>query len=69
MIVDLRRSLGSTTVTISHDMKSTFRIADRIGMLHEGRIIAIGTPEEIRACPDGRVQQFIEGRADGPLSD
>jgi len=69
VIIDLRRSLGSTTVTISHDMKSTFRIADRVGMLHEGKIIAIGTPDEIRASPDGRVQQFIEGRADGPLSD
>ncbi|HSM52050.1 MAG TPA: ABC transporter ATP-binding protein [Thermoanaerobaculia bacterium] len=69
VIIDLRRSLGSTTVTISHDMKSTFRIADRVGMLHDGKIIAIGTPDEIRACSDERVQQFIEGRAEGPLSD
>ena len=69
VIVDLRTKLGSTTVTISHDMKSTFRIADRIGMLYQGRIIAIGTPDEIRQSADPRVQQFIEGRADGPLSD
>ena len=69
VIVDLRTRLGSTTVTISHDMKSTFRIADRVGMLYQGRIIAIGTPDEIRASPDPCVQQFIEGRADGPLSD
>lgn len=69
VIVDVRTRLGSTTVTISHDMKSTFRIADRIGMLYQGHIIAIGTPDEIRGCADPRVQQFIEGRADGPLSD
>jgi phospholipid/cholesterol/gamma-HCH transport system ATP-binding protein len=68
VIVDLKRELGSTTMTISHDMKSTFRIADRIGMLYQGRIIALGTPDEIRASPDPRVQQFIEGRAEGPLA-
>jgi phospholipid/cholesterol/gamma-HCH transport system ATP-binding protein len=37
-------------------------------MLHQGKIIAIGTPAEIRAHPDPRVQQFIEGRAEGPLT-
>ncbi len=69
VILDLKREMGSTTVTISHDMRSTFRIADRVGMLYQGKIIAIGTPDEIRASPDPRVQQFIEGRAEGPLTD
>jgi phospholipid/cholesterol/gamma-HCH transport system ATP-binding protein len=69
VIVDLCNDLGSTSVTITHDMTSAFRIADRVGMLHQGRIIAIGTPDELRQDPDPRLQQFIEGRATGPLSD
>jgi phospholipid/cholesterol/gamma-HCH transport system ATP-binding protein len=69
VIVDIRRRLATTTVTITHDMGSAFRIADRIGMLHEGRIIALAPPEEFRRLPDRRVQQFIHGEAEGPLSD
>jgi len=69
VIMNLRRSLGSTTITISHDMKSTFHIADRVGMLYHGKIIALGTPDDIRGSRDPRVQQFIEGRAEGPLTD
>jgi phospholipid/cholesterol/gamma-HCH transport system ATP-binding protein len=69
VILDIRRRLSTTTVTITHDMGSAFRIADRIGMLHRGRIIALAPPEEFRGLPDPRVQQFIEGRAEGPLSE
>ncbi len=50
-------------------MKSAFRIADRIAMLHSGKIIAIAPPDEFRALADPRVQQFIHGRAEGPLTD
>ncbi len=50
-------------------MKSAFRIADRIGMLHQGKIIAVAPPEEFRRLDDPRVQQFIHGRAEGPLGD
>jgi phospholipid/cholesterol/gamma-HCH transport system ATP-binding protein len=59
----------STAVTITHDLTSAFRIADRIGMLHRGRIIAIAPPEEFRRLDDPRVQQFLEGRGEGPLSE
>jgi phospholipid/cholesterol/gamma-HCH transport system ATP-binding protein len=69
LIVDLRHSLGSTTVTITHDMRSAFRIADRIGMLHRGKIVALAPPDEFRELPDPRVQQFIHGLAAGPLTD
>ena len=69
VILDLRDNLGSTAVTITHDMTSAFRIADRVAMLHQGRIIAIGAPEELRQNPDPRLQQFIEGRATGPLDE
>ncbi len=69
LIVDLRRSLGSTTVTITHDMRSAFRIADRIGLLHKGKIVALAAPAEFRELADPRVQQFIHGLAEGPLTD
>ena len=69
VIVELLDRLDSTAVTITHDMTSAFRIADRIGMLHQGRIIAIAPPDELRQLDDPRVQQFIRGLAEGPLSE
>ena len=67
VILDLLRRLPSTAVTITHDMTSAFLVADRIGMLYEGRIIALAPPEEFRRSTDERVRQFIEGRSEGPL--
>ena len=69
VIVELTTRLDSTSVTITHDMTSAFRIADRIGMLHGGEIIALAPPEEFRELDDPRVQQFLRGEAEGPLSD
>jgi len=69
LIVEMDQKLGTTTVTITHDMKVAFKIADRVAMLHEGRIIAQGTPEQFQACNNPIVEQFIEGRAEGPLTD
>ena len=67
LIMEMRNKLGVTSVVVSHDIKSIFRISDRIAMLHEGTIIAYGTPDEIRASEDERVTQFVEGRAEGPI--
>lgn len=69
LILELQAKLGSTAVSITHDMDSAFRIAERIAMLHQGRIIAYAPPAEFRASPDPRVQQFIQGLASGPLTD
>ena len=69
LIVEMDQKLGTTTVTITHDMKVAFKIADRVAMLHEGHIIAQGTPEQFQACNNPIVEQFIEGRAQGPLTD
>ena len=69
VILDLLDRLDSTAITITHDMTSAFRIADRIGMLYEGRIIALAPPEEFRRLEDPRVQQFIRGEASGPLAE
>jgi phospholipid/cholesterol/gamma-HCH transport system ATP-binding protein len=69
VILDLSDRLKCTTVTITHDMESAFRIGDRIAMLHQGKIIASAPPEEFRRLEDPRVQQFIHGHAEGPLSE
>lgn len=59
LIINLREDLGSTTVTISHDMTSVFRIADRIAMLYEGKIIALAAPNEFKSLPDPRIRGFL----------
>jgi phospholipid/cholesterol/gamma-HCH transport system ATP-binding protein len=59
VIVDLKARLRLTSLIVSHDLRMAFTIADRIAMIHEGRIVADGTPEAIRQHPDPRVQRFI----------
>jgi phospholipid/cholesterol/gamma-HCH transport system ATP-binding protein len=69
VIKELNDRLKTTTVTITHDMESAYTTGDRIAMIHQGRIIADAPPEEFRHLPDPRVQQFLHGRAHGPLTD
>ena len=68
---DLTKNLGMTAVVVTHDMTSAFRIGTRMIMLGtgpwQGKIIAEGTPEEIRNHPNAMLQQFIRGEADGPI--
>ncbi len=60
MIADISSRLGVTSIVISHDMASTFRIADRIAMLFGGRIVEVGTPSEILASRNEDLRQFVE---------
>lgn len=69
LILQLKREMGVTSVVITHDMISTFKLADRIAMLYEGRIIEVGTPAAIKVSANPVVQQFIHGRASGPITD
>ncbi|HEX7150591.1 MAG TPA: ABC transporter ATP-binding protein [Thermoanaerobaculia bacterium] len=69
LIVEMDETLDTTTVTITHDMKVAFKIADRVAMLYQGKIIEQGTPEVFQQSKNPIVQQFIEGRANGPLTD
>jgi phospholipid/cholesterol/gamma-HCH transport system ATP-binding protein len=62
LIVRMSDELGVTGVVITHDMKSAFRISDRIAMLYHGGIRFEGTPDELRMCEDPVVKGFIEGR-------
>jgi phospholipid/cholesterol/gamma-HCH transport system ATP-binding protein len=62
LVLKLQRELGETTVVVTHDMTSAYKIADRIIMLHNGRIIADGDADHIRNHPHPTVQQFIHGQ-------
>jgi len=62
LILKLSKGLGHTSIVVTHDMTSAYKIADRIIMLHEGKIIADGDAEHIRNHPHPQVQQFINGR-------
>lgn len=62
LIIRMAEDLDVTGVVITHDMKSAFRVSDRIAMLHEGRIRFEGTPDDIRNAEDPIVKGFIEGR-------
>ncbi|HUV40825.1 MAG TPA: ABC transporter ATP-binding protein [Sedimentisphaerales bacterium] len=62
LIIKLQKELGLTSIVVTHDMASAYKVADRIVMLHEGRIIADGDAEHIRSHPHEVVQQFINGR-------
>src|SRR5207247_317224 len=59
MILAASREFGVTSVVISHDMASTFRIADRLSMLYEGKILVTGTPAELLHAPFAPLQEFI----------
>jgi phospholipid/cholesterol/gamma-HCH transport system ATP-binding protein len=54
----LRKELGITTVVVTHNMQAAFSVSDRIAFLHEGRVAALGTPEQLRAWPDPRLDPF-----------
>lgn len=71
LTMDLTQKLGMTAIVVTHDMTSAFRIGTRMIMLgtgaNQGKIIAEGTPEEIRHNSNPELQQFIQGEADGPI--
>jgi len=69
IITTLARVLGMTSIVVTHHLLSAMRIADRLIFLHEGKVVAAGTPEEFCEHRDPRVRQFLDGRSDGPLND
>ncbi|RTZ89886.1 MAG: ABC transporter ATP-binding protein [Planctomycetota bacterium] len=62
------KEMGITQMVVTHDMKSAFEVADRIALLHGGKVHALGTAEEFRGSSDPAVQQFIHGNVEGPLA-
>ena len=67
LIADLQQALGTTSVVVTHNMRSAFALGDRIVMLHRGLVVAEGTPEQIRGSEDPVVTQFITGSPEGPI--
>jgi len=67
IILDLKSELGVTSITITHDLKSAFQIADRIALIFRGECIACEKPEVFHKNPNPVVQQFLRGDADGPF--
>jgi phospholipid/cholesterol/gamma-HCH transport system ATP-binding protein len=67
LIVDIQSRLNVTCVVISHDIKGTFKIAHKIAMLYQGKIIEYGTPEEIESSRNPILKQFLEGNMEGPI--
>ncbi len=69
LVIALRDRLKVTSVLVTHDMRSAYKVADRIAMLYNGGIVAVGTPEEIRQSANPVVQQFIKGESSGPIQE
>lgn len=67
LIIEMKNKLSVTSVAITHDMHSAYKIADRIAMLYDGKIIGTGTPDEIKNTEDPVIKQFITGSAYGPI--
>src|SRR6476660_9497220 len=68
LIIDLNQKLHVTSVVVTHEMDSAFRIAHRMVLLDRGKFIVSGTPEEMKASENPLVHQFINGLAEGPLT-
>ena len=67
LIIETQRQTGATCVVISHDIQGTFKIAHKIAMLYNGKIIEDGTPDTLRSSENPIVQQFIAGISQGPV--
>lgn len=67
LIIKMKHRFNATSIAVTHDMASAFKIADRIAMLYKGKIIEIGTADQIKNSANPVVQQFINGSAQGPI--
>ncbi len=67
LIVDLTKKLKLTSIVVTHNMESVWRIADRVAMVYKGKLLEVGTPEQIRNSKNPIVQQFINGSLEGPI--
>jgi phospholipid/cholesterol/gamma-HCH transport system ATP-binding protein len=67
LIRAMQKRMGVTSVVVTHDLASAYKVGDQIAMLNDGRIVFQGTPEETRNTRDPMVRQFIEGSSQGPI--
>jgi phospholipid/cholesterol/gamma-HCH transport system ATP-binding protein len=69
LIIDLHDKLKVTSVVVTHDMTSAYKVGDRIAMMYQGKIIGDGTPKDIQSSDNPVIHQFINGLAHGPITD
>ena len=69
LILRMQEKLRVTSIVVTHDMTSAYKVANKIAMLYEGKIIGAGTPDEIRNTTNPIIRQFITGSARGPITD
>ncbi|MEK7823580.1 MAG: ABC transporter ATP-binding protein [Candidatus Eisenbacteria bacterium] len=67
LIRSLQERLGVTSVVVTHDMTSAYKVADRMAMLHDGKVVFTGTPDETRTTTNPMVRQFVAGSSTGPI--
>lgn len=67
LMTEMRDAFGKTCISISHHIPNSMRVANKLAMLYQGKIIAEGSPEEIRQNPNPILQQFINGQVEGPF--
>lgn len=67
LIRSLQKRIGVTSIVVTHDMNSAYHVGDELAMLHEGKVVFTGTPDEARSTSDLMVRQFIEGSSEGPI--
>jgi len=67
LIRSLQQRIGVTSIVVTHDMNSAYHVGDELAMLHDGRVVFTGTPDEARSTSDAFVRQFIEGSSEGPI--
>ncbi|MBE0425512.1 MAG: ABC transporter ATP-binding protein [Nitrospirae bacterium] len=67
LVAEMKKHLSVTSVAITHDMNSAYKIGDRIAVLYDGKIIEVGTPDQIKNTENPVVKQFITGSASGPI--
>ena len=68
LIEVLKKKTQTTSVVVTHDMKSAYEVGDRIGMLYQGKLIEVGNPDQIRNTQNPVVRQFINGEFEGPIT-
>ncbi|HXV28647.1 MAG TPA: ABC transporter ATP-binding protein [bacterium] len=68
LILEMQRRLQVTSIVVTHDMTSAYKVGNRIAMLYNGKIIGVGTPEEIKNTSEPIIRQFVTGSAVGPIT-
>ncbi|MBI4676929.1 MAG: ATP-binding cassette domain-containing protein [Elusimicrobia bacterium] len=67
LIIDLQKKLNVTAIVVTHDMRSAYKIASRMAMLHDGRVLQVAHPEVMKISTNPHVRQFVDGLSEGPI--